>query len=152
MVRLQDGLTETVCKVEGANGGGTWGADGAILFSRGIDDGLYRVPAKANGAPSAVLKVNPAKGENGYMWPQFLPDGNHFLFFIQTEAAETTGVYTGRSIRLRTACFSRPRPTRRTPPAARPKRRRTAMSCSSATANSWPRVSIRPACPPWASP
>ncbi len=92
-VRLRDGLTETICKVEGTSGGGTWNADGTILFSRNLDDGLYKVAAKANSNPVSVLKVNAAKGENSYMWPQFLPDGKHFLFYIQTEATETSGVY-----------------------------------------------------------
>ncbi len=92
-VRIKDGLTETICKVEGANGGGAWNIDGTILFSRNPDDGLYKVAAKANSNPTPVLRVNAAKGENSYMWPQFLPDGKHFLFYIQTEASETSGVY-----------------------------------------------------------
>jgi Tol biopolymer transport system component len=94
MVRVKDYATETICKVEGTNGGGSWNRDGAILFSRNIDDGIFQVAAKPNSNPSLVLKVNPGKGENAYVWPQFLPDGKHFLFFVQTEAAETTGVYT----------------------------------------------------------
>ncbi len=94
MVRLHDGLTETICKIEGSNGGAAWNADGTILFSRDAE-GLYRVAAKANSTAAPVLKVNAGKGENGYLWPQFLPDGSHFLFFIETEATETTGVYTG---------------------------------------------------------
>ena len=94
MVRLQDGLTETICKIEGNNGGAAWSGDGTILFSRDTE-GLYRVAAKANSTSAPVLKVNAGKGENGYLWPQFLPDGNHFLFFIDTEATETTGVYAG---------------------------------------------------------
>ena len=48
IIRLKDLATETVCKVDGMNGGGTWNKDGTILFSRGPDDGLYRVAAKAN--------------------------------------------------------------------------------------------------------
>ncbi len=94
MVRIQDGLTETICKIEGPNGGGTWNPDGTILFSRDTE-GLYRVQAKANSGATPVLKVNAGKGENGYLWPEFLPDGNHFVFFIETESTETTGVYTG---------------------------------------------------------
>jgi eukaryotic-like serine/threonine-protein kinase len=94
-VRIRDGLTDTICTVEGANGGGTWNRDGTILFARNIDDGLYQVRAKANSKPAPVVKVSPGKGENGYMWPQFLPDGKHFLFYIQTENLETSGVYTG---------------------------------------------------------
>jgi Tol biopolymer transport system component len=94
-VRLKDLATETICKVEGMNGGGAWNKDGAILFSRGPDDGLYRVNAKAGSNPTPVLKVNASRNETGYLWPHFLPDDKHFLFFVQTDAAETTGVYGG---------------------------------------------------------
>jgi Tol biopolymer transport system component len=94
IVRVRDGFTETVCQVEGSGGGGAWNPEGVILFARNAGDGLYQVPAKAGSKPVPVLRVNSAKGENGYMWPQFLPDGKHFLFFAQTEAIETTGVYT----------------------------------------------------------
>src|SRR4051794_29317457 len=95
IVRLKDLSTETICKVEGMNGGGTWNKDGTILFSRGPDDGLYRVAAKAGSTPVAVLKVNTTKNETGYLWPNFLPDDKHFLFFVQTDVPDTTGVYAG---------------------------------------------------------
>ncbi len=93
IVHLKDSSTETVCPVEGMNGGGTWSKDNTILFSRGPDDGIYKVAAKANSTPFPILKVNSTKGETGYLWPTFLPDSQHFLFFAQTDAAETTGVY-----------------------------------------------------------
>ncbi len=95
IVHLKDFATETICKVEGMNGGGAWSKAGVILFSRGPDDGIYRVDAKAGSTPSAVLKVNGTKNETGYLWPQFLPDDKHFLFFVQTDSVETTGVYAG---------------------------------------------------------
>jgi Tol biopolymer transport system component len=95
VVRLKDLATETICSVDGMNGGGTWNKDGTILFSRGPDDGLYRVNAKAGSTPVPVLKVNPARNETGYLWPHFLPDDSHFLFFVQTDSLETTGVYGG---------------------------------------------------------
>jgi Tol biopolymer transport system component len=95
IVRLKDLATETICKLEGLNGGGTWNKDGTILFSKGPDDGLYRVAAKAGSTPVPVLKVSVTRNETGYLWPQFLPDDKHFLFFVQTDTTETTGVYAG---------------------------------------------------------
>jgi len=95
IVRLKDQSTEIVCKAEGTNGGGTWSKDNTILYSRSIDDGLLRVTGKGGSTPEFVIRVRPDKGENGYLWPQFLPDGNHFIFFVQTETPETTGVYAG---------------------------------------------------------
>jgi eukaryotic-like serine/threonine-protein kinase len=91
-VRIKDGVTETVTKMDGPSGGGTWNRDGTILYSVS-DDGLYKIPAKGVNAPTAVLRVNTNKGESAYMWPQFLPDGKHFLFFLQSDSNDTTGVY-----------------------------------------------------------
>jgi hypothetical protein len=42
-----------------------------------------------------VLNPDPAKGEQAYLWPKFLPDGQHFVFFDRTDSPETTGVYAG---------------------------------------------------------
>jgi Tol biopolymer transport system component len=66
--------------------GGTWGADGTILYSPNPTSPLLRIPA-AGGTPS------PAMGQEGaapianagvtssQRWPAFLPDGRHFLYF-----------------------------------------------------------------------
>jgi eukaryotic-like serine/threonine-protein kinase len=80
----------TICPAE-AGGGGTWSRDGTIVFAAGLDGGLSRVPAEG-GNPEPVL---PAKGAQALLWPQFLPDGKHFLFFLSGAAAGETGVYAG---------------------------------------------------------
>ena len=59
--------------------GGAWNADNVIIFSSGINDPLRKVAA-AGGAPSAVTVVDVPR-ENSHRWPQFLPDGKHFLFW-----------------------------------------------------------------------
>ena len=57
---------------------GTWGADGAIVFSR-LGDGLYQL--SSNGGPiSAVTQLDTKRGETQHRWPFFLPDGCHLLF------------------------------------------------------------------------
>ena len=58
--------------------GGTWGPDGTILFVPGINDPIMQVPA--NGGTSKVASKY-ASGEGGHRWPNFLPDGKHFLFW-----------------------------------------------------------------------
>ena len=55
--------------------GGTWAADGTIVFSSRFD--LFRVPADG-GAVAAVTKA-PTQ-DWSYYWPSFLPDGRRFLF------------------------------------------------------------------------
>ena len=60
--------------------GASWNQAGTILFSS--DGSLYRVP-DAGGKPSLVASPNSAEGEVAYAEPQFLPDGQHFLFGIK---------------------------------------------------------------------
>jgi len=91
---LADVKPETICQTDAQPGGGAWNSDGTIVFAPGMEDGLYQVPA-AGGHPQPLLQLDQAKGERAQLWPQFLPDGKHFLFFLLTTMPETTGVYAG---------------------------------------------------------
>jgi eukaryotic-like serine/threonine-protein kinase len=71
--------------------GGAWSRDGIILF--GAPDGLHRVPA-SGGVPMLLTKANAAGQELGHGFPQFLPDGKRFLYFVQSGNSNTQGVYT----------------------------------------------------------
>jgi Tol biopolymer transport system component len=93
-VRTNGGAPEIVCSAEAMPGGGAWSHNGVILFAPSLADGLYRV-AENGGKPQLVLKLDSSKLERSYLWPQFLPDDKHFVFFVQTDIANTTGVYTG---------------------------------------------------------
>ena len=93
-VRTGGGPSEIVCGAEIMPGGGAWNHDGVILFAPSLEDGLYRVVANG-GKPQLVLKLDSSKLERSYLWPQFLPDDKHFVFFVQTDLASTTGVYAG---------------------------------------------------------
>ncbi|MEX0880602.1 MAG: protein kinase [Thermoanaerobaculia bacterium] len=59
----------------------TWSPRGDILFSQldGGKSGIYRIGADG-GEPRLILKPDPARGEEETLWPQFLPDGTHFLY------------------------------------------------------------------------
>ena len=74
--------------------GGTWSPEGVIVFARNIEDGLYRVPA-SGGDVMPVTTLNRSKRENSHRWPQFLPDGRHFLFLARSAAREHQGIYVG---------------------------------------------------------
>ena len=93
-VSISGGPPRNICAVEAAAGGGAWNPDGVILFAPGLYGGFSRVPA-AGGSPRQVLELDPSKSERADLWPQFLPDGNHFVFYQQTGLAETSGVYLG---------------------------------------------------------
>jgi Tol biopolymer transport system component len=93
-VKIGGGAPESICPSEASPGGGSWNRDGTILFAPSLSDGLYRVAA-SGGKPQQVLKLDESKFERADLWPQFLPDGRHFVFYQQTDLTETSGVYAG---------------------------------------------------------
>lgn len=93
-IKVSGGTPVTLCPAEAMPGGGTWNRDGTILFAPGQGGTIYQVPA-AGGTPRPVLSPNAGRFERAHLWPQFLPDGKHFVFFVLTDLDETTGVYTG---------------------------------------------------------
>ena len=88
-VDLRGGALETICNSANFRGG-TWNRDGTILFSVGSE--LQRVPS-TGGVPQSLLK--PSQNERQYRCPWFLPDGKHFLFFVQSQDQNATGIYVG---------------------------------------------------------
>ncbi|HET6371755.1 MAG TPA: protein kinase [Candidatus Polarisedimenticolia bacterium] len=76
--------------------GGTWNADGAILFSPAFNATIHKVQA-AGGTAEAITQLDAARGENSHRFPQFLPDGRHFLYLAR---AANTGSNGGSAIRL----------------------------------------------------
>jgi eukaryotic-like serine/threonine-protein kinase len=63
--------------------GGTWGADGTILFTPNLSSPVFRIAA-SGGTPQPVTTLNGSLNERSHRWPQFLPDNKHFLFFAQS--------------------------------------------------------------------
>jgi Tol biopolymer transport system component/predicted Ser/Thr protein kinase len=92
-VRLTGGPAVTVCDVVQARGG-TWGADGTILFAPSTGDAIYRVPAEG-GTPAPVTVLDTAQGEVSHRWPWFLPDGRHFLYTGRNADPTQTAIYVG---------------------------------------------------------
>lgn len=72
--------------------GGSWNADGTILFIRQLGGPLPRIAA-AGGEPVAVTQVDPPR-QTGHLLPQFVHDGRHFLFYA-LGMPEATGIYLG---------------------------------------------------------
>jgi Tol biopolymer transport system component len=68
------GPVQTLC--DASAGGGAWNRDGVIVFTN--QHILYRV-SEGGGAPTMVVKPDAVHQELDY-FPQFLPDGRHFLF------------------------------------------------------------------------
>jgi len=70
--------------------GGTWNAEGVILFSPSNGGALVRVPA-SGGPPVAVTTLT---GQSSHRLPSFLPDGRHFLFYA-SGTSDAAGIYLG---------------------------------------------------------
>jgi len=70
--------------------GGSWNRDGIILFAPNINGPLFKVLARG-GDPMEVTRLE--TGETAHRFPQFLPDGRHFVYFVFGGPAP--GVYAG---------------------------------------------------------
>ncbi len=92
-VAASGGETQILCD-SAAGGGGTWNRDDVILFSpaHAGEGGLVRVPA-GGGTPVPVTALDAAQGETNHLWPQFLPDGRHYLYIVG--ARDHGGLYAG---------------------------------------------------------
>jgi eukaryotic-like serine/threonine-protein kinase len=76
---LLDGSPPVVlCDAPDARGG-AWSPGGVIIFAPKGQGPLLRVPANG-GEPVALTKLDAARHQLGHRYPQFLPDGRHFLY------------------------------------------------------------------------
>jgi Tol biopolymer transport system component len=71
--------------------GGSWAADGTILFAPGNVTPLARITASGGAAAGATQLQG---SEISHRFPHFLPDGKHFLYFVQA-SPQVQGIYLG---------------------------------------------------------
>jgi eukaryotic-like serine/threonine-protein kinase len=77
-VDLSGGEARVIC--DAPNGrGGAWNRDGTIIFAPDALSGLSRVTA-LGGSPVELTKPDPKRFETSHRWPEFLPDGKHFIY------------------------------------------------------------------------
>jgi eukaryotic-like serine/threonine-protein kinase len=92
-IDLAGGVPQTLADTPSGRGG-TWSADGVILFEATNTGPLLRMPA-TGGEPSAVTAVDASRGETSHRFPHFLPDGRRFLFYALATRSEDNAVYLG---------------------------------------------------------
>ncbi|MDQ6892993.1 MAG: serine/threonine-protein kinase [Acidobacteriota bacterium] len=73
--------------------GGTWGSRGTIVFAINAGGEVHRVGE--NGGRSASLPHLVARPQETNRWPSFLPDGQHFLYFVLAGDPKSSGTYMG---------------------------------------------------------
>jgi Tol biopolymer transport system component len=92
-VEVTGGPVETLCDAP-LGRGGTWSRDGRILFAPNLSQPLFEIAA-TGGSARPLTEMEASRQEVTHRWPAFLPDGEHYLFFIRTAAQASTGVYAG---------------------------------------------------------
>ena len=89
-IDLDGGLPQPLADAA-LGGGGTWNADGTILFAPAGDARpLVRIDVKS-GQSEEVTRLDPPR-QVGHQSPYFLPDGRHFLFLAH---GTEPGIYLG---------------------------------------------------------
>ena len=89
---LPTGVPTPICDVPSGRGG-TWNANGVIVYNAVNDGGLMRVSA-SGGAPAPLTTLDRSRSEDSHRFPWFLPDGRHFLFFVRSAArSDVRGIY-----------------------------------------------------------
>ena len=60
-------------------GGGSWGSNDQIVYTRAYNSGLWKISA-TGGSPQMLTSPDHSRGELAHWWPQILPDGDNVLF------------------------------------------------------------------------
>ncbi|MGH9648344.1 MAG: hypothetical protein ACRD4E_16185, partial [Bryobacteraceae bacterium] len=87
-IPVSGGSPLTICDAANPDGG-TWNRDGVIVFAPEINGPLHRVLA-AGGVSAPVTTIDKAQQETAHIFPQFLPDGQRFLYWAR---GARTGIY-----------------------------------------------------------
>jgi serine/threonine-protein kinase len=81
-VAITGGPPVTICELEAAGRGATWGGDGTIVFATASSaTGLQRVSADG-GTPTALTTPDHNAGEGDHVLPQMLPGGRALLLTV----------------------------------------------------------------------
>ncbi len=72
--------------------GGSWNANGVILFASTVSGPLFKIAAPGT---AAVAATTLSEGVASHRFPVFLPGGELFIFFSQGTSPDTTGLFRG---------------------------------------------------------
>ncbi len=91
-LKMPHGAPEILCETPTDTArGGAWSSKGVILF--GVNyKGLMQIP-DTGGDPVEVVRRDANLTENSLRFPQFLSDGNHFIYFARTSNPLNHAIY-----------------------------------------------------------
>ncbi len=92
-VDVTGGPPTKICDAPGGSDG-AWSPEGVILWDGSGSDPIHRVSA-AGGTRAVAVKPDSARKETSVAWPQFLPDGKHFIYMVTGEKPEDTAYWIG---------------------------------------------------------
>ncbi|HXV62438.1 MAG TPA: protein kinase [Vicinamibacteria bacterium] len=95
-IDLATGAVRELCDAQFGRGG-SWSRDEVIVFSPATAGPLLRISA-TGGEPVPATSIPPGDRGHAHRWPHFLPDGRHFLFFLDWSAPGNrllSGIYVG---------------------------------------------------------
>ena len=92
-IDIQGGPPQTLTDMRGGLNGAAANRDGTVLFGSSLfNQPIFRV-SPGGGTPAPVTLL--ADRETGHKYPQFLPDGRHFLYMRLSSDPKRMGVYVG---------------------------------------------------------
>jgi eukaryotic-like serine/threonine-protein kinase len=89
-IAVSGGSPQVICDAPRGSDG-SWGADGTILFDGGAQDPIWKIPS--TGGVAQTMISTPKDAAVG--WPEFLPDGQHFLYSVFSGAGSDQSVMVG---------------------------------------------------------
>ena len=88
------GAVQTISEEGGSGFGGSWNANGEIVFCATFGAPLMRVPA-AGGTPKPATALDTKRGDAAHLFPSFLPDGRRFTFAARNVDPRKSSVALG---------------------------------------------------------
>jgi Tol biopolymer transport system component len=92
VVDLSNLVPHVICDAP-SPGGGTWSADGTIVFAMSRPGIIQRVSA-VGGTPQQITSIDPSHPQRART-PYFLPDGKHFLYSAVAPNPADDGIFIG---------------------------------------------------------
>src|SRR5208282_2843911 len=113
-IAVSGGTPRVLASVMAARGG-SWGSRDVIIYEPDAGSPIWRVNADGSGAAEVTQRFLTSDQQlYTHRWPVFLPDGNHFLFYVgdfdNPKDDQTSGIYVsaldGKEEKLVLLCHS----------------------------------------------
>ncbi|HVF47200.1 MAG TPA: protein kinase, partial [Pyrinomonadaceae bacterium] len=93
-IDVAGGPPQKLAPVSADTRGGSWSSNGTIIFTPGVTEELFKIAA-TGGVAEPVTTLDEKRGQTSHRWPDFLPDGRHFLYFGRGNNKELEGIFVG---------------------------------------------------------